>query len=132
MLVNIGSSLLAFVKKYWQYALIVALLACGWFYFHKQSTKLSDEISRLNNIHDAEIATINRVRAEEIKALQDNIAKLQLDLSDVQDKYKKQIDDLGNKKKDNVQKIIKDYNGDPTVLANQLSKSTGIGVATYE
>jgi c-di-AMP phosphodiesterase-like protein len=117
-----------YVKKYWAYAALVIAVALGYFFFHKEQIDFADQMKKINDAHDSEMKAIKDARDQEAKEHAANAAKLQATLVAVQKQYDDAKKDLDEKKKREVESLVKQYNDRPDVLAKKLSEATGFKV----
>lgn len=118
----------AYVKKYWSYAALVLAIIFGYLLFHKEQLDFADELKKIQDAHDAEIKKIQDARAAEEKQHEENEKKLQLALDAVQRQYDSAKKDLDDKKKKEIEDLVKQYGDDPTALAQKLSEATGFTI----
>ena len=118
----------AFVKKYW--ALIALVVAAILMTAMGLGTKLdfASKLKAIQDAHDAELKKIDDARAEEQHKNDENLKQLQDALTAVQKQYDTQRQQLDEKKKAEIEQIVKDYGDDPVLLAKKLSEATGFEV----
>lgn len=118
----------AYVKKYWAYAALVLAVVFGFFLFRKGQTDFAERLKQINDAHDAELKQIQDARAQEQKQHEENERKLQEALDAVQKHYDDAKKDLDDKKKAQIEDIVKKYKDDPDQLAKKLSEATGFTI----
>ena len=94
-----------------------------------------DFVERLRSIqegHKNEIKKINEVREKERELHELNEEKYRKTIADIQTQYEAEKRELSEKKKKQVEVIVKKYGDDPEELALQLSKATGFQVILPE
>jgi len=118
----------AFVKAYWQLAVGFLIAVAGFFIFTKQKSSFSDQLSDIKKAHEEEIKKINEAREEERKAHIENERKLNETLMSIQQQYEAAKRDLDEKKRKEIENIVKKWSDDPTELSKQLSEAAGFTV----
>jgi len=121
-------SLWLFVKKYWQLFLLVIVTVFGILFFRNQRSSFVDELKKIQDIHNEELKKIQEARQQEKLQHAENEKRLHDAMSVVQVQYdlaKKQLDD---KKKQQVEELVKTYGTNPNELAKQLSAVTGFTI----
>lgn len=118
----------AYVKKYWSYAALVLAVVFGYFLFHKEQIDFADQLKKIQDAHDAELKQIQAARDAEEKQHQENEKKLQAALDAVQKQYDDAKKDLDDKKKKEIEDLVKQYGDNPDVLAQKLSEATGFTI----
>jgi uncharacterized membrane protein (DUF106 family) len=118
----------AFVKKYWQIGLLVLGVIVGFILFRGQGSDYAKRLKEIQDAHDDEIKQINAARAEEERQHDLDVKRLQDALSAVQAQYDAAKKDLDDKKKKEIEDIVKQYGSNPNELAKQLSAATGFQI----
>jgi len=118
----------AYVKKYWAYVALVFAVIFGYFFFHKEQVDFADQMKKIKDAHDVEMKTIQDARDQEAKEHLENERKLQATLAAVQQQYDDAKKDLDDKKKKEVESLVKQYSDQPDVLAQKLSDATGFKI----
>jgi len=118
----------AFTKKYWQLALLILGAVAGVLLFRKQDTNFADDLKKIQDAHQTELRQIEAARAEEQHQHLVNEKRLQDSLEAVQAQYDSAKKDLDDKKKREIEDIVKQYGDNPTELARQLSAVTGFSI----
>lgn len=118
----------AFVKKYWQLFTLIIGVIVGAFLLRSRDTQFIDDVRKIKEAHDSEIKKIEAAREEERKQNEANLARLKSTLAEVEKQYKQQQQQLDNKKKKEIEVIVKDYGDDPIELAKKISEVTGFTV----
>ena len=116
------------IKTYWQLILLVAGGVVGYVMFRRQENLFTQNINNLLESHKEQIEKINAIREEERKQRAENERKLREALDTVQAQYDLAKKDLDNKKKKEIEDIVKQYGSDPVELAKQLSAVTGFSI----
>lgn len=118
----------AYVKKYWGIAALIIGAIVAFFVFKRQDVSFADQLKKIQDAHDVELKQIQDARAEEQRQHVANEQKLQDTLAVVQKHYDEAQRDLDDKKKREIEQIVKDYGDDPLALAKKLSEATGMTV----
>jgi hypothetical protein len=120
------------IKKYWFYFTSFAVFVLGFLFFRKKTSSLVDQISEINERHSKEIERINEIRLKERELLKKNEEILRKTLAEITVKYEEAQRELTKKKKEEIEKIVKEYGSDPDELAIQLSNVTGFKIVYPE
>lgn len=120
------------IKKYWFYFTSFAVFVLGFLFFRKKTSNLADQISEINERHNKEIERINEIRFKERELLKKNEEILRKTLAEITLKYEEAQRELTKKKKEEIEKIVKEYGSDPDELAIQLSNVTGFKIVFPE
>lgn len=118
----------AYVKKYWSVAALVIATIAGYFFFHKEQVNFSDQLKKIQDIHDEELKKIQDARDQEAKEHLANEQQLKDALDAVQKHYDEAKQDLDVKKKKEVETLVTQYKDQPDVLAQKLSDATGFRI----
>lgn len=120
---------ISYLKKYWQYFVVVLLVFIGYFIFnHKNNISIKELIEKINNTHRSELDDIKNSYEKEIKEKEKNIKKLEETISIIEKKYNEAQKQLDEAKKQEIKKIIEETKGDPNELAKRLQESTGFKI----
>ena len=118
----------AFTRTYWQLFLLVAGGVLGAFLFRKRELGFAESVSKLMESHAEEMGRINAAREEEKRQHAENEMRLRASLEAVQSQYEIAKKELDDKKKKEIEEIVKQYGNDPVELAKQLSAATGFSI----
>ena len=117
-----------FIKAHWQTLLLVVCLAVGYMWFRGNQAGWAKTVADLNAAHQVEIDKIaqdhkveEQQHAQELQALQDQIAKIQADYAAAQAA-------LAQQQTQEQQQIVKKYGNDADGLANLLAGKLGFVV----
>lgn len=117
-----------FLKTYWSYIALAVGAVVALLVFRQEKLDFADQLKQIQDSHDAEMKKIDDIRLEERKEHEANEAQLQSTLAAVQAQYTAAEKDLDDKKKAEIEDLVKKYSDDPTELARQLSVATGFNV----
>jgi uncharacterized membrane-anchored protein YhcB (DUF1043 family) len=121
-------TLWAHIKKYWAYVVLVVGVIIGIAFFSRDRVNFADQLKKIQDNHDEEIKRIQEIREEELRQHLANERRL----NDTLDVIKKQYDDakkdLDDKKRKEIEGIVRQYASDPEGLATKLAEVTGFNV----
>jgi len=120
------------VKKYWKIVALVLIAIVGFIVFRRRESEFIKDIKAINDAHVDELKKIEKAREEEKKRYEENERKLQTMLTLIQKQYDAQLKQLDDKKRVEVEKLVKTYKDDPTELAKRLSAVAGFVVILPE
>jgi len=118
----------AWVKKYWQLLLLIVATVFGVLFFRRQENGFSSDLKAIRDAHEDELKRIQAARDEEKRQHLENQKRLEAALVTVQEQYDLAKKDLDQKKKREIEDIVKQYGDNPTELAKQLSSATGFSI----
>ena len=120
--------ILEFAKKNWKAILLVVVVVVGVSWIRRQQADFAKAFADLNAAHQVELDKINQARAQEsrehaeqLKVLQDSIAKIQADYAAAQEALRKS-------QQKRAGEIVKQYGHDADGLAKVLADSMGFVV----
>lgn len=119
---------LAWIKKYWQLLLLIVATIFGIFFFRRQGSEFAADLKAIRDNHENELKRIQDLRDEEKRQHLENQKRLESALATVQEQYDAARKDLDQKKKREIEDIVKQYGDNPTELAKQLSSATGFSI----
>jgi seryl-tRNA synthetase len=114
-----------FIKKYWELFLLLAGAFVAIVLFRQQRSTFVEDVKKLQDAHDEEIKKINAARDEERRIAVENQKKLTKALELVQAQYDDAKKELDEKKKKEIEQLVKEYGNKPDELAKRLSEATG-------
>lgn len=117
-----------YIKKYWQLIALVVGVVVSVFFLKRREQSFADDYKKINEIHSEEIKRIQEAREKERLQLVENQRKLEATLAEIKKKYDEEDRQLDNKKKSEIEKLVKEHSDDPDVLADKLSQATGFRV----
>lgn len=119
-------------KKYWKIGALIVGAMVGFILFRSRENAFVEDFKKVQESHAEELKKIQQARDEERTKLVDNQKKLELTLAEIQKKYDKEERQFDDKKKAEVEQIVKEHGSDPTALAEKLSEATGFKVILPE
>lgn len=119
-------------KRYWLFllTLVAVIVYVSLTVAHRLSC--ADTIKRLTEEHALEVKRINDVRDREVKEHKENFDRLNAALAAAQTRYESAKKELADKKKAEIEDIIRKYKNDPEGLARQLFEVTGFEIIMPE
>tara|TARA_R110000824_G_scaffold113687_4_gene263592 strand:+ start:3971 stop:4363 length:393 start_codon:yes stop_codon:yes gene_type:complete len=121
----------AFLKKAWTWLkhnwyvpLIIVYTLFLWVLFRRKDEALK-VLEIRSESYKAQIETINKIHAEEIKKRDEILKKYAETVKKLEDEYIKNNKELDEKKKKEVKEIVEKYYNDPDTLANMISDKFG-------
>lgn len=118
----------SFIKKYWELFLLLTGAFVTLFLLRQQKVSFMDDMKRIQDAHDEEVKRINAARDEERRQRIENERKLNNALQVVQAQYDAAKRELDDKKKKEVEQLVKEFGDRPEELARKLSEATGFVV----
>lgn len=119
---------LAWIKKYWQYLVMALGAVLSVVIFRKRDDSYADDLKKINDAHKKELHDIELAREEEHRKNVENEKRLSEALAHVQRQYDDAKKNLDDKKRKEIEDIVRKYANDPDELAKQLSAATGFSV----
>lgn len=117
-----------YVKKYWQYALLIGLAIFAYFFFKKKTFDFAEQLQIIQDLHEEELRKITVAREEERLLRIENEEKLKDSLANITHQYEKAKQDLDEKKLKEIEEIVKKYSNNPEALAKKLSEAAGFTI----
>jgi len=131
------------IEKVWNFlrpaVLPLLILLCIFFsgkYFLSQfksdRNDFSERMKEMQGIHDAEMKKIIEAQTAENERHEQNLKQLQQDLSVAIEKHEEKLKELERQKEAESKRLFEKYRNDPTGLAQEVSRVTGIPVYVNE
>lgn len=118
---------LVWCKKYWQILVGAAIPVVIWLLTRK-SDNLDEVLQRIKEDHDKEIDIINESHVKEIelreKALKDHKDRLKV----IEEEHAKAEVELSNKKKKQIDKIVRENQKSPEEITKRIAEITGLEI----
>lgn len=132
-----------YTKKIWEFLkpsllpilfVLFVLLGCKYLLNQARSERDSfvDRMKELQVIHDKEMSEMLGAQAAERERHEQNLRQLQQDLSAAVAKHEEKLKELERQKEIESKRLFEKYRNDPTGLAQELSRVTGIPVYVHE
>lgn len=119
--------ILTFIKTYWKYFLVGIGVLAGFIFLGKKNLDPS-VIQKINDAHEDELKKIKELQEKERLENAANLKKLQDTLSEVQKQYDVENKKLDDKKRKEIEALIKEHGDNPDELAKALSEATGFEI----
>jgi hypothetical protein len=116
----------AFVKKYWQLFAGATYAIAVWIYFKGQANKVKEVLKVKEDSHQKELDTLNSSHAEEIALRDDALIKYREIIAKIEKQYKEKKEELSDKKREEIKKLVDENSNDPSNLSKLLSERFGI------
>ena len=116
----------SFVKKYWQLFAGAVYAIAVWFYFKFQADKIKEVLKIRDEAHRRELDVLNGNHAEEIALRDDALAKYHEIIAKIEKEYEEKREELSDKKRAEVKKLVAENSEDPANLSKLLSERFGI------
>ena len=118
-------------KKYWQ-LFIGALIPVIIWTLTRNSSKLDDVVARVRKDHQHEIDIINKSHDAELLA-RAQAEKVYLEtVSKIEDKSRKDFQELSLKKKKEIKQIVNEHVDNPDEITRRLADELGLHVMTRD
>lgn len=121
-----------YVKAYWKYALALVIGVFGLLFFAKKAPSLADSLKKISLSHEQELKDIAKAREEESAQHEANKKSYDERLDVIKKEYEQKNEELSDKKKKEIDKILKSSGSDPIKLAEELSAATGFKIILPE
>ena len=118
----------AFVKKYWWLFLAIAGFIIFKLVFRQETRDISEVISDIQKKHEEELRSIKEAETRRTQVLEENALRLQARLNEIEQQYKVAQAVLDDKKRDQLNTILKESQDDPDELARRLSEASGFKI----
>ena len=115
-----------FIKKYWQVFAGAVYAICVWVYFKGKVDNIKEVLEVEEDTHQKEIDTLNNSHAEEIALRDDALAKYHQIIAQIEKDYENKKEELSDKKRAEVKKLVAENSEDPSNLSKLLSERFGI------
>jgi CII-binding regulator of phage lambda lysogenization HflD len=115
------------IKKYWQLFVGMLIPILVWI-FTRRPPDLSKVLDRVREDHQKELEVINRTHREELEKRDAAVKRYTDTMAEVERKFSESQKTLTEKKKREVEKILKDHGDDPDEITRRLSEATGFQI----
>lgn len=112
--------------------LLLASIIAGYFFFRREQDSFSERLKQIQDAHDEETKKIQSAREEERRQHEENLKRLRDTLASVQLQYEEEKKVFDEKKKKQVEYLVKKYGKAPDELAKRLGEVTGFKVILPE
>ena len=121
-----------FLKRFWIYFAIGLGVILGASIFLKKDNDYNDFIEKLQESYKKQLQEINDIRDQERAKYKENEQKYKETISLIEAEYEIMKQEFNDKKKKEVEKIVKKYDNKPNELAQKLSEITGFKIILPE
>ncbi len=114
-----------FLKKYWYvpclilYTLILTVVL-------RRKGSITEILEIQNDSYKKQIDAINEAHDQEIQKRDEILRNYKNVIDQLKKQYEDDSQELDNKKKEEVKRIVEKYNGDPDGMAEELAKKFGL------
>ena len=116
-----------YIKKYWQVFLGMLIPIVLMIIFRKKAN-LSAVLDKSREAREHEIDAINKAHENEIKNRELSRIKYFETIEKIEEKYKSSSTDLEDSKRKEIEKVLKENEGDPDAITKKISDITGIRI----
>lgn len=121
----------SFVKQHWPtVVLLLVSTASSYFIYRFQQEGFAATVAKLNAVHDAEVAQVNKVRVTEDAQHQQELERLRGQLASAEQRYEDAQARLEERRRQEQADLSKRYAGDPDGAARDLAARFGLTVVT--
>jgi hypothetical protein len=118
---------LAWCKKYWQILIGASIPIVIWVLTRK-SDNLDEVLKRVREDHEKEVDIINKAHDVEIELREKALSDHQERLKTIEEEHNKAEVDLSNRKKKQIDRIIRDNKDSPEEITRRIADLTGLEV----
>jgi hypothetical protein len=117
-----------FFKNSWGYLVAGIGVVFGLAFFRKKVDHYENIVQKLQDSHQKELDEIKKAREEERKKYEENERKYQERMAAIEKEYETAKKELDEKKRKEVEDIVKKYGNQPDKLAQRLAEVTGFKI----
>lgn len=121
-----------FFSKFWGYFVAGFGAIAGIIFLKKQTDNYETIVQKLQESHEKELDEIKKAREEERKAYEANEKKYQERMALVEKEYEAAKKNLDEKKRKEIEDIVRNYSNQPDELAKKLAEVTGFVIIMPE
>jgi hypothetical protein len=118
----------SFLKKSWGYLVAALGVVLGLVFFRKKVDHYENIVQGLQDSHQKELDEIKKARKEEREKYEENERKYQERMAIIEKEYETAKKELDEKKRKEVEGIVKKYGNQPNKLAEKLAEVTGFKI----
>lgn len=100
--------------------------------FRNDRAEFTEKLKEMQEIHDREMVKIMTAQSAERERHEQNLRQLNQDLNDAVAKHDEKLKEMERQKELDLKRIFEKYKNDPTGLAQEMSRVTGIPVYVSE
>jgi len=117
----------AWIKNYWYVPALIIYTLVMWIFLRKPSLQFLEVLSTSKEKYEKHIEIIDKTHEEEIKRRDDNLEKYKTIIASLEKHYENKEEELDEKKKKEVKKIIEKHENNIDALAKEISEKYGLG-----
>ena len=117
-----------FMKKYWWVFLAIAGFIIYKLVFKQPTGDIAEVLAEIQKKHEEELKAIKEADERRMKAYEENSRKLQERLTEIERQYAAAQQELDDKKRKELTKILEESHNDPDELAQRLADATGFRI----
>lgn len=118
----------AFVKKYWWAFLAIAGFIIYKLVFRQPGGDIAATLAEIQKKHEEELAAIRAAEEKRLKAYEENQKRMENRLIEIERQYAQAQQQLDDKKRQELTKILLQSGDSPDELAKQLSDVAGFKI----
>ena len=115
-----------FVVKYWKILVGIVYAIGVWVFFKGRADKVKEVLKVKEDSHKKQIDALNDSHAEEIALRDEALDKYHEIIAKIEKEYEGKKENLSEKKKEEVKKLVEENSDNPSNLAKLISDKFGI------
>ena len=115
-----------FVVKYWKIIVGIVYAIGVWVFFKGRADKVKEVLKVKEDSHKKQIDALNDSHAEEIALRDEALDKYHEIIAKIEKEYEGKKENLSEKKKEEVKKLVEENSDNPSNLAKLISDKFGI------
>jgi|TARA_R110001583_G_scaffold173748_1_gene327834 F0F1-type ATP synthase membrane subunit b/b' len=115
-----------FVVKYWKILVGIVYAIGVWVFFKGRADKVKEVLKVKEDSHKKQIDALNDNHAEEIALRDEALDKYHEIIAKIEKEYEGKKEELTDKKREEVKKLVAENSEDPSNLAKLISDKFGI------
>ena len=115
-----------FVVKYWKILVGIVYAIVVWVFFKGRADKVKEVLKVKEDSHKKQIDALNDNHAEEIALRDEALDKYHEIIAKIEKEYEGKKEELTDKKREEVKKLVAENSEDPSNLAKLISNKFGI------
>tara|TARA_R110001592_G_scaffold92824_1_gene270113 strand:+ start:286 stop:687 length:402 start_codon:yes stop_codon:yes gene_type:complete len=115
-----------FVAKYWKILVGIVYAIGVWVFFKGRADKVKEVLKVKEDSHKKQIDALNDNHAEEIALRDEALDKYHEIIAKIEKEYEGKKEELTDKKREEVKKLVAENSEDPSNLAKLISDKFGI------
>ena len=115
-----------FVVKYWKIIVGIVYAIGVWVFFKVRADKVKEVLKVKEDSHKKQVDALNDSHAEEIALRDEALDKYHEIIAKIEKEYEGKKENLSEKKKEEVKKLVEENSDNPSNLAKLISDKFGI------